>query len=51
MKQYEYPQEILELLEFGRYRKPGQCEPDENNTIPLDLLEVNAASKKCEECD
>jgi hypothetical protein len=50
MKQNEYPQEILELLEFGRNKLPGQQEADVNETMPLDLVKIQVC-KPCEDCD
>lgn len=48
MKQTDYPPEILEKLNFGRIKRSGQLVPDDNDTVPLDLLGV--CETHCEDC-
>ena len=48
MKQTDYPPEILEKLQFGRARRSGQQIPEDNRTVPLDLL--NICKTQCEDC-
>ena len=53
MKQSEYPQEILELLEFGKKRNqtgPKVEEYEENSTLPEELVKVRHTAKPCEDC-
>jgi len=53
MKQSEYPQEILERLEFGKKRShpgPKVDDYDENPTVPDELVKVRHLAKPCEDC-